>query len=175
MKTSDSIKPIKRTEALLKYSREHYYGLLLCRRIRKALANNIRPQRISAYLIFFFEHDLKSHFKSEEDDLFSKLKEDDLLLKRVLREHRQVHFLIDEIRSDMWDTELLAAFADYLEAHIRFEERDLFNVLQNELSTSDLSDLVKKNNAGKPNDVSRYWKDKFWDEKISKTDFVLDL
>ena len=71
MKESSS--PIKRHSALLEFSREHHFGLLLVWKIRQGLKRDIDLIRITDYTVFLFEKDLIQHFKEEEKNLFSKI------------------------------------------------------------------------------------------------------
>ena len=52
----DSTTPIKRSQALIQFSREHHFGLLLVWKMRQGLKENIEPIRISDYTIFIFEN-----------------------------------------------------------------------------------------------------------------------
>lgn len=164
MKASRQLKPIKRNEALVKYSREHNFGLQLCQKIKEGMKNNIEPKRISAYALFFFDKDLNRHFQDEEMFLFPKLERDDPMLKRALQEHQEIYYLINRIRSDIQNLQLLNELSNSLEEHIRFEERVLFNFLQDKLTDAELMDLAEKNSE-KENDVSQEWNDKFWNYK----------
>ncbi len=86
-------------------------------------------------LAFFAEH-LAVHFRAEEDVLFR-------FLRPLLADHPESLALIDALVSDHRELEarrdavaaaegeealipMLAAFADLLEAHVRREERELF-------------------------------------------------
>ena len=62
--------PIKRHQALVSFSKEHHFGLLLVWKIRQGLANAVSAERISRYVLFFFNEDLKFHFREEEELLF---------------------------------------------------------------------------------------------------------
>lgn len=153
--------PIKRKEALLRFSREHHYGLLLIWKIREGLKKNIAPERISDFILYFFEHDLKSHFQKEEIDLFARIDGNNELVKTALKEHQQLTGMIEELRKDKKNTELITKFSDELDKHIRFEERTLFNEIQNTLSDKDLIELEATHQL-KPHDVSDEWEDIFW-------------
>lgn len=160
MKTQET-KPIKRSDALVKFSREHHYGLLSVWKIRQGIRKNIEAERIADYVLFFFEHDLQTHFREEETLLFAKIERGNSMLERALQEHQEMYGLIENIRADKEDFHLLTEFADALEKHIRFEERVFFNYLQNDLSAEDLLQLAEKH-RGKVCDVSENWNDKFW-------------
>lgn len=159
MKTQ--IKPSKRYDALVKFSREHHYGLLLVWKIRQGMKNNIEAERIANYTLFFFEHDLQIHFQGEETTLFTKLENGNSMFKRALQEHKAIYALIDAILADKKNFHLLIEFASALEKYIRFEERELFNYLQSNLTETELIELAEKHSS-KVGYVGENWNDKCW-------------
>jgi len=54
-------KPIKRSKALVRFSQEHHYNLLLVWQIKEGLRNSIKAERISDFVLFFFDQELDSH------------------------------------------------------------------------------------------------------------------
>lgn len=160
----DATTPINRSQALVQFSREHHFGLLLVWKIRQGLKNNFEPGRISSYLLFFFENELTGHFNEEEKDLFVKLPADDLLRQQAFAEHEKIYSLIGSIQEDNKNINLLKEFADTLESHIRFEERTLFNHLQQHLSEEDLRKL-EESHSKREGDVDDKWDDHFWVNK----------
>lgn len=160
----DSTTPIKRSEALIQFSREHHFGLLLVWKIRQGFKKNIEPVRISDYTNFFFENELSEHFQEEEKDLFVKLPVDDPLRRQAFEEHKHIYKLVADIQKDSLNTKLLTEFADSLENHIRFEERILFNHLQQHLSEKELKKL-EESHSKREDDVDDKWDDHFWVNK----------
>lgn len=160
METTE-VNPIKRHSALINFSREHHFGLLLVWKIKQAIKRNIEAERISNYALFFFERDLQNHLKKEEITLFAKLPEEDDLRQQAIREHGEIYSLINNIREDKKNIQLLNTFADALEKHIRFEERSLFNHLQNKLSEAELAQLAKHHSKQECN-IDESWSDHFW-------------
>lgn len=158
---NDSTTPIKRSQALIQFSREHHFGLLLVWKIRQGLRENIAPLRISDYTIYFFENELTEHFKEEEKNLFVKLPADDSLRGQAFAEHEKIYSLIDSIQKEKENISLLKEFADTLESHIRFEERILFNHLQKLLSGDELKKL-EEGHSKREGDVDDKWDDHFW-------------
>jgi hemerythrin-like domain-containing protein len=153
--------PIKRHEAIVQFSREHHFGLLLIWKIRQGLKKGIELKRIADYVLFFFDEDLKDHFAEEERLLFTKLEDTDVLKLQALKEHEEINNLIDGLRKNDADTEQLNIFADTLERHIRFEERVLFNHLQSKLSDEELWTLAKEHPEREVNTDAK-WSDHFW-------------
>jgi iron-sulfur cluster repair protein YtfE (RIC family) len=135
-------KPIKRSKAFVQFSREHHFGLLQVWQIRQDIANGVDAQLISKYTLEFFNKDLRGHFKREEDFLFSKLPIGDFLRGQAEKEHSQLYQLIDNIAQERSDIRLLTQFAGLLESHIRFEERMLFNHLQDTMGEDELERLI---------------------------------
>jgi hemerythrin-like domain-containing protein len=153
--------PIKRHEAIASFSRDHHAGLLLIWKIRRGLLNSITPERIGDYVRYFYKADLEKHFRDEERLLFDKLPPDDDLRKQAEADHQALYDLMADLENNRKNTDLLQKFADRLEQHIRFEERQLFNHLQDVLSQEELQAIA----ARMPNDIrdpGEEWRDKFW-------------
>ena len=162
-----TIKPIKRNEAIVALSKDHHFALLLIWKIREGLRNSIAPERISRYVIHFYENDLVGHFKEEEELLFIKLDDLDPLRIQAENEHKLIHQMIDELRNNLNDTTLLERFAVTLEKHIRFEERVLFNHLQEIIPPDELTEISTSLNA-RENKSGGLWDDVFWEKSTPK-------
>lgn len=158
----NSLAPIKRHQAIISFSKDHHFGLLLVWKIRQGLKKAIHAERISNYIVFFFKEDLEKHFKEEEQLLFCKLPVDDALRTRAETDHQSIYQLVDAIGKKKDDAVLLNQLADELEKHIRFEERELFNHLQNNIAAGDLETIAKRfSNSSK--EIDEKWEDVFWD------------
>lgn len=142
-------KPIKRNKAFVQFSIEHHFGLLQVWQIRQDITNGIDAQLISKHTLEFFEKGLRGHFRREEELLFAKLPVGDPLREQAEKEHRELYQLIDNISKNRSDSQLLQQFAGLLEAHIRFEERVLFNCLQEIMGQEELERLLVKVEAEK--------------------------
>lgn len=148
-------KPIKRSKAFVQFSKEHHFGLLQVWQIRQDLTNEVPAELISRYVLDFFNKDLRDHFKKEEDYLFRKLPVGDLLREQAEKEHRQLYTLIDSISQNRTDKQLLLQFAGFLESHIRFEERILFNHLQETMTEEELKRLLLEMDSEKENSTEK--------------------
>ncbi len=156
-----SVGPIKRSEALVSFSKDHHFGLLLVWKIRQGLSNAIAPERISNYVLFFFREDLQKHFKEEEELLFSQLPIHDPLRKQAESEHLSIYKLVAAIEEKKDDSFQLRQFAGELEKHIRFEERELFNHLQHNIPADELEKIANRfSNDSKAMEAK--WEDCFW-------------
>lgn len=154
-------KPIKRHPALISLSRDHHYGLLLVWKIRQGIKTKVDVKRIGNYAIFFFERELQPHFEKEEKELFTRLPDGDLLRQQAFKEHDQIRNLVNRLQADKENTDVLKELADTLESHIRFEERVLFNHLQDTLSEDELLKVAHEHGENKRNFDSE-WSDHFW-------------
>jgi len=156
--------PIKRHAAIVSFSRDHHFGLLLVWKIRQGLNNAVDPGRISNYVSFFFKEDLNKHFEEEEQLLFSKLPIDDVLRKQAEADHLKIVKLVENVAVKKDDIKLLHQLADELEKHIRFEERELFNHLQDSIKPEDLEEIGKRL-EGSSKEIDGKWEDVFWESK----------
>jgi iron-sulfur cluster repair protein YtfE (RIC family) len=129
---------IKRSKALLPFSRDHHYGLLLCWKIREGFKRNIAPKRIKSYVDWFWETYLEKHFEEEEKSLFPILGNENERIKKAVRQHRRLKRLFKETAEIQKSISLIE---EELESHIRFEERILFNEIQNIVTFKQLETL----------------------------------
>ena len=159
--------PLKRHPAIVSFSRDHHFGLLLVWKIRQGLKKSINPERISKYVAFFFREDLEKHFKEEEMLLFSKLPVTDDLRKRAEADHQIIYTLGAAIEKRKFDPALLYHLADLLEEHIRFEERELFYHLQDIISVADM-EKIESRFSNNSKSIDENWDDVFWE--VNKTE-----
>ena len=129
-------KPLKRDKALRPLSVDHHHGLLLSWKIRTGLSKQVEPIRIINYVQWFFENHLRPHFDLEENYVFPVLGGEDELVKKALADHQKIESL-----SRSGDAATLSQLADELEAHIRFEERIVFEKIQSVATQSQLQQI----------------------------------
>ncbi|MEO5601557.1 MAG: hemerythrin domain-containing protein [Cyclobacteriaceae bacterium] len=151
--------PIKRNEFLTPLSLEHHHGLLLCWKIRTGYRNNIEPSRIQSYAYWFYTNYLLAHFEVEEKYVFSILGDGHELVKRALMEHRKLRRLFEGVKLEGKN---LGLIEEKLEAHIRFEERVLFNKIQDVASPSELEGMLLRHSDQLQMQHVEEWGDKFW-------------
>ena len=149
--------PIKRHRALQGVSREHHHGLLLCWKIRAGLSKNISLERIKLYMDWFYATHLVPHFELEETHIFPIVENDHPWVKKALLDHRMLIRLFTEKKADL---KTLGQIEETLEEHIRFEERQLFNHIQQVATDTQLNIIIKKHNHEKFNDNTN---DPFWE------------
>lgn len=156
--------PLKRHPAIVSFSKDHHFGLLLVWKIRQGLAHTVDPIRISSYVSFFFKEDLLQHFKEEETWLFSKISKDDNLRIKAEHDHKTILGIVASINDKPNNIQLLQKLADELENHIRFEEREFFNHLQNKISNEELNHIAERMPSSNK-DIDAKWNDAFWEKK----------
>src|SRR5690606_29825321 len=132
--------PIKRHKALQSFSRQHHYGLLFSWKLRKGFSKNIAPERLYKFAKWFFEHEIKPHFQEEEKYIFPLLDAKNELRIRALREHRRIERLFMDAERPEKSLNLLE---EELDAHIRFEERILFNEIQKVATDAQLQKIAE--------------------------------
>lgn len=123
---------MKRRAELLALSREHHAALKLARASRRVAGSGHAGdiERQASQVVAAFAAELEPHFRAEEESLLRWLAAagQGLLAERTLADHRELRALAAELRQPA--TATLARFADLLEAHVRFEERELFETAQ---------------------------------------------
>lgn len=137
-------------------SRDHHHGLLLCWKIREGMKRDIEPDRIMTYVKWFWQSQLKPHFEEEENHVFTLLGEDHPHIQQALREHRRLRDLMENENATH---DVLREIEKELDAHIRFEERVLFNEIQ-EKATEEQLQKVAGIHAENP--VCDTWEDEWW-------------
>lgn len=164
MENTSKTKPLKRHPALVPLSKDHHFGLLLCWKIRIGIKKEIEVDRIVAYVIYFFQNHLTTHFEEEEKYIFSLLDEKDEKRKKAERQHRKIGRLVEKLSAEPESAIItLGQIEEEVEAHIRFEERDLFPYVQQNLDEFELARL--KENIDAIHQVTvETWDDQFWEK-----------
>lgn len=121
---------MRRAPLLVPFSREHHTTLKLVRHIRALAPGAPVPAALTQEYAGHLP-DMARHFAEEEALLLPRLTRPGdaagrALADRLLDEHGALRRLL----AGAPDPETLARLADLLEAHIRFEERELFPALE---------------------------------------------
>ena len=135
---------MKRNKNLIELSRDHHHGLLLGWKIKQGIKNLVAIEELVNYVIHFCTKALFPHFKEEEDHVLIYLDAGNNFHKRTLAEHLEIQDLVKNIStSGMANYEMLLSLASMVEAHIRFEERELFPYIESQLSMEELDEMGK--------------------------------
>ncbi len=143
-----------RNKNLIPLSHQHQHALAFCVRIDKALANpaamdtSVIQQEITA----LYETELARHFEAEEKILFPAAEQvEDLasLVDELRVEHGLIRRGVKRAGAKDLTVSDIQVFAASLSAHIRKEERELFEAVQQQL----VGGRVGKNGGGDRADV----------------------
>lgn len=139
---------MKRHTVLVPLSREHHETLILAQVIKKG-APQYRGMpvdlegKMEAVENHFRTH-LTHHFRKEEK-LFAKMQgrfpEVDQLISQLTAEHRRIEAIIDEISNRVSPEKNLHELGELIEAHIRKEERQLFELIPQRFDEAFLGSL----------------------------------
>src|SRR5581483_4081737 len=123
-----------RDPALIPLSHHHQHALATCVMTRRALAQAPSPAviaQLAARIVTQFDLELVNHFEVEERDLFP-LCAGLPLVEQLVAEHRTLERLVDPLRSAPTQSGI-ESFCELLTAHIRREENELFQQIQQTL------------------------------------------
>lgn len=155
-------RPLVRHAALAPFSRDHYSGLVQSQHLIKAgRADDIARRKAVAEFVDVYDHDILPHFRDEERLLGPVLSDADR--SELLRQHRRLEQDAESLRRLRRavdpDPRALVEAGRRLEAHIRWEERELFARVQAQLDAQQIRALqrrteaveaVRPRHAGKP-------------------------
>lgn len=128
---------MKRHAALIAYSREHHTALVLAKQAQRLdLTDRDAVTAFMAALPEQMQQELEPHFQQEESQLLPLLQTHGAtaLAERTLHEHRLLRSLAQDI--EYGHAEAIPDFGLALEAHVRFEERELFPLLEKLLAAT---------------------------------------
>jgi hemerythrin-like domain-containing protein len=155
----NNIRPIKRSEQLAPLSREHHDSLLFAWKLRQGLDNGTEIETLQRFCHWHWKEHVKKHFHDEEDILLKYIPSDHPIVKQLTDEHNNIRELIISIDRKP-DTITIDMLADFITRHIRFEERIVFNYLEQNLSTTQLDEI--RSQLERPPGASSQWKEEFW-------------
>lgn len=134
-----------RDKSLVPLSRQHQHALALCVRINRAALST--PAELAAWQAEIQQHveqEIQYHFAAEEASLFPvarKYPELAGVVDELLTEHGQLRSYFANATNRTLDHEGLRQFAELLSTHIRKEERQLFEGMQEKLTAEQLQSI----------------------------------
>jgi hemerythrin-like domain-containing protein len=141
-----------RDPALIPLSQQHHNGLALCVLTERALASDRSDpavSRLARRVIDRYEIELTNHFGIEEQLLFPLIEREIgrmAIVNELIADHRSLEKLVDQLRAAP-SAELLQGFCDLLRGHIRREENELFQDIQQRLPKDALESAGKEIDA----------------------------
>jgi hemerythrin-like domain-containing protein len=134
-----------RDKSLIPLSRQHQHALALCVRIDRA--SQIGDADLVAWqteITQLFHAEITIHFAAEETFLFPaarKFQELILLVEELLSDHSILRKSFNKAAAGTMSAQDLCAFAQHMSAHIRKEERQLFERMQELMKPEELATL----------------------------------
>ena len=139
---------MKRSDALIPLSHDHHHALDAALRLRRADAGTV-GNAVASFLEFW-ERDGARHFAIEEQLVLPALPETDetwrTATERIRAEHAEIRARAARLAT-LGGEERLAVAAELgamLRDHVRFEERELFPMVEAGLSPADLDRLGRQ-------------------------------
>lgn len=147
--------PIRRHDALRPLSRDHHFALQLARGVQSTTSPTLRaqlpkePRALADHVVRAFREELEPHFVAEDEVLTRAIAGKDAELDRIWREIEREHVEVRDLVGQLSDhgvddariEALLDRFGRLLEAHVRKEERSLFERIQEVLDEPTLERL----------------------------------
>ena len=136
-----------RDKNLMPLSRQHQHALALCVRIERASAIESKLDQWQAEMAQQFEAEIKIHFVAEEQIVFPAARSIvDLnpLVDQLLDEHRLLRSFFQKAEQKQMRPEEVREFACRLSEHVRKEERQLFERLQQTLPAEELNRMGRE-------------------------------
>ncbi|MCC5830591.1 MAG: hemerythrin domain-containing protein [Phycisphaeraceae bacterium] len=139
--------PLPRHEALAPFSRDHYAGLVQAKHLKEARdADSASQRQVVADFAEAWQREIQPHFNDEELLLPELISVADH--RRLLDEHDRISEIVDRVldkrHDDKPDGQKLHELGTALEAHIRWEERELFPRIQRSITAQRLADLESR-------------------------------
>lgn len=137
-----------RDKSLIPLSHQHQHALGLCVRIDRA-----QPISSSELPIWIeeidreFANEIQLHFSAEEALVFPAARNFSgliALVEELSADHAAIRESLSQVSAHTMPAEGLLAFARQLSSHIRKEERQLFERMQELMTAEELSELGKK-------------------------------
>jgi putative heme degradation protein len=133
---------VKRAEALRPLSREHLTALLCAKKLREAE----ELEQASEAFLGFWRGDGQRHFRVEEEVLLpawaAQAEVDRDGVMRMLGEHLEIRRQALRLAAGELTLEEARALGTLLHDHVRFEERQLFPLVEEAMDASALSRLA---------------------------------
>ncbi len=156
---------MKRNKNLVTLSWEHHNGLVSVSRLKRGLSNGTSENELVSYLTYIWSEDLVHHFDQEETILIppaERLTDSHKLLEEFFDHHRRLKSLAESIkRLHINRKDYIHEFTNLLEKHIRFEEKQFFPFIENQLNEDQLQTIGEYlKSQHRPG--CKTWQHEFW-------------
>jgi hypothetical protein len=141
----------KRHDTLIPLTHDHHHALAQARRLQDVGAMPDQTERrnlANDFLNFYFGRGVR-HFHEEEELFFAPLIDNpearDLVL-RAVSDHLRLHALVRTVKRQLSDGDAdpktLGRISTLLTEHVRFEEQELFPLVERLVPEDELNDLA---------------------------------
>ena len=138
---------MKRSESLQPLSRQHHDELLSCLLIKKGVNKKADVKVLADFTNLFWKDDFIKHIKAEEEILIPflvKHRFENRFINMLKTDHIMINAVLDRLNTFDRRHKTFEIFADLVEQHIRFEERVVFEKIQEQLSEKDMTELGRQ-------------------------------
>lgn len=139
----------RRHAALMPLTHDHHRALAQCRRLNQTADSDersVRAEQADAFLNFFLGRAVP-HFREEEELFFppaAARPETRDLVARAVMEHLQIHDLVASLKQQIAGADvqpqLLREISGALRGHVRFEEDELFPLIEQVVGSETLEE-----------------------------------
>lgn len=144
---------MKRHPALIPVSHDHHHGLVLAQRLKRGYSKspssdwpeNLLEQR--ERVVDFYQTQLVPHFRAEEEFLFplaEQYLDDQQIVSELREEHRAINALVTSLLETPELETQFTKLGEILEKHIRKEESNLFQAMQDKVPEAELKEAGVK-------------------------------
>jgi hemerythrin-like domain-containing protein len=133
---------LKRSQELTPLSHDHHQALFAAQQLKRAES----PDAVRPAVVSFWEEHGRRHFTIEEEILLpgwiaNDPGADPSMAVRVLTDHLTIRSDLRRLEGDALPLEDVHALGARLEAHVRFEERELFPMIEARLDADAIAQL----------------------------------
>jgi len=137
--------PLQRHPALVPLSHDHHHGLVAAQRLKRGEPAYKELSDAAVSIVELWDRELREHFDEEETALFPTIATElPAMVERAMREHRAMRDTVARCCAGSFDEKTVRAFGELLESHIRFEEREMFPMVQRILGPNELSGIGER-------------------------------
>ena len=153
-----------RADVLQPLSRQHKAALMTCLLIRKGISKQASVEVMTDFFLQCWNRDLAPHFREEEEQLLPLLRKFEAgknLADTIQRDHELIRTAMTHLSQAHVNERLLEDMADQLEQHVRYEERIVFQAMQEFIPARQLQQLLFHENDHQP--VCNIYPNHFWE------------
>lgn len=150
---------MKRHPSLHPLSRDHHHALVEARNlILAAVGDPGGTAKAVARFADFWKRDLRDHFSQEEQIVLPLLARwtsaDSEVIRQTLTQHAEIEGLVGQLNGRLvggepLSAELLDILGEALRRHIRFEEQELFPIIEASVPEAELQQMNRRLTEGR--------------------------